>query len=110
MKMQNQKLLRDKVPDFARKVVGMKHKLNERLFRSEMVLHGDNNKTLSQYLGIHPISLAKKIHENDGRCFDRKEMMQIKERYGLADDKFIDIFFATAVPENEPLQQNIDSI
>lgn len=82
----------------------MKPKLNERLFRSEMVLHGDTNKTLGEYLGIHPISLAKKIHENDGRCFDRKEMWQIKERYDLADDKFIDIFFAKAVPENESAQ------
>lgn len=75
----------------------MEEKLNSRLLRSEMVLHGDTNKTLSEYLGINASSLNNKIHEKGGSGFNRKELFQIKKRYGLSNDKFVDIFFENMV-------------
>lgn len=82
----------------------MEDKLNVRLLRSEMVLHGDTNKKLSEYLGLHPSSLADKINENKGRCFDRKELVEIKKRYGLTNEQFIDIFFGDSVHNQEILE------
>ena len=71
--------------------------MNKRLLRSEMVLHGDTNKTLSNYLGIAEATLSNKINESNGAEFNQKEISAIRQRYSLSNDKFIDIFFGQGV-------------
>ena len=61
-----------------------------RLLRAEMVLNGDNLKTLSEFLGIAHQTLSRKI---SGKAdFTQSEMNMIKERYHLSDEKFGQIF------------------
>ena len=66
--------------------------MNSLLLRSKMVLHGDTNKSLADYLGISAKALNDKIHEN-GTQFKQKEIAGIKERYNLTDAETIAIFF-----------------
>ena len=67
--------------------------MNKELLRSVMVLHGDTNKTLANYLGISEQSLCNKINEN-GTEFKKGEIMKIKVRYNLTCDQIDRIFFA----------------
>ena len=64
----------------------------ERL-RSIMVLHGDTNKDLADYLDITEQSVSNKINEN-GTEFKQGEIALIKSRYGLTSDQVDSIFFA----------------
>lgn len=66
--------------------------MNKALLRSVMVLHGDTNKSLAQYLGISEKSVNDKINENKTE-FKQSEIAAIKKRYSLADDQVSDIFF-----------------
>lgn len=67
--------------------------MNKELLRSIMVLHGDTNKTLADYLGITEQSLCNKINEN-GTEFKQREIRLIKVRYKLTSDQVDLIFFA----------------
>ena len=66
--------------------------MNKALLRSIMVLHGDTNKDLADYLGISEQILSKKINEN-GTEFKQGEMKRIKIRYNLTADQVDLIFF-----------------
>lgn len=67
--------------------------MNKELLRSIMVLHGDTNKDLADYLGITEQSVSAKINEN-GTEFKVGEMRLIRERYDLTADQVDRIFFA----------------
>lgn len=64
----------------------------ERL-KSVMALHGDNYKTLADYLGISQNSLCCKINESKTE-FKQGEISKIRARYSLSDNEVIAIFFA----------------
>lgn len=61
--------------------------------RSIMVLHGDTNKDLADYLGISEQSVSNKINEN-GTEFKQGEIARIKTKYNLSSDQIDNIFFA----------------
>ena len=67
--------------------------MNKELLRSVMVLHGDTNKTLADYLGISEQSVSNKINEN-GTEFWQGEIGRIKVRYNLTSEQVDLIFFA----------------
>ncbi len=67
--------------------------MKKELLRSIMVLHGDTNKDLADYLGITEQSVSNKINEN-GTEFKQGEMKRIRIRYNLSSDQIDDIFFA----------------
>ena len=61
--------------------------------RSIMVLHGDTNKDLADYLGISEQSVSNKINEN-GTEFKQGEIAHIKTKYNLSSEQIDNIFFA----------------
>lgn len=61
----------------------------EKLLRVEMILYGDNFKSLAEYLGMARQTLVRKIKEG---TFNQDEMARIKNRYNLTDEKFAQIF------------------
>ncbi len=67
--------------------------MNKTLFRSIMVLHGDTNATLAEYLGITEQSVSNKINEN-GSEFKQGEIFKIKTKYNLDSATVDKIFFA----------------
>lgn len=67
--------------------------MNGKLLRSIMVLHGDTNATLAEFLGISEQSVSNKINEN-GTEFRQGEITKIKARYNLDCDMVDRIFFA----------------
>jgi hypothetical protein len=67
--------------------------MNKELLKSVMALFGDTNASLADYLGISEQSFSKKINEN-GTEFWKREIQQIKVRYGLDADMIDRIFFA----------------
>lgn len=67
--------------------------MNTALFRSIMVLHGDTNESLANYLKLSAQSVCNKINEN-GTEFKQGEIALIKERYNLTPKQITDIFFA----------------
>lgn len=67
--------------------------MKKELLRSIMVLHGDTNKDLADYLGISEQSVSNKINEN-GTEFKQGEIKRIRIRYNLSSDQIDDIFFA----------------
>jgi DNA-binding XRE family transcriptional regulator len=72
--------------------------VDKKLFRALMLLHGDTNQTLAEFLGISEQSLSNKINEN-GTEFKQGEMQKIRRRYQL-DGHMIDrIFFASEVSD-----------
>ena len=67
--------------------------MNKALLRSVMVLHGDTNKSLAEYLGISEKSVNDKINENNTE-FKQSEIAAIKKRYSLDDTQTNRIFFS----------------
>lgn len=67
--------------------------MNKELLRSIMVLYGDTNKDLADYLGITEQSVCNKINEN-GTEFKLREIRLMKIRYNLTSDQVDLIFFA----------------
>lgn len=61
-----------------------------RLLKSEMVLHGDSITSLAEYLGIAHQTLSRKI--SGAADFTQSEMNKIKKRYQLSDEKYVLIF------------------
>lgn len=70
--------------------------MNSAMLRSIMVLHGDTNKDLADYLGISEQSVSNKINEN-GTEFKQGEIAKIKDRYTLTAEQVDVIFFDTKV-------------
>ena len=68
--------------------------MNRNLLRTKMILKGDTNETLAEYLGLHPTSLSMKLNEYHGREFTQSEIRAIRERYDLTDAEVTQIFFA----------------
>lgn len=66
--------------------------MKKELLRSIMVLHGDTNKDLGDYLGITEQSVSNKINEN-GTEFKLREIRLIKKRYNLTNEQVDLIFF-----------------
>lgn len=67
--------------------------MNSKLLRSIMVLNGDTNATLADFLGITEQSVSNKINEN-GTEFKQGEIAMIKVRYNLEPEMVDRIFFA----------------
>ena len=67
--------------------------MKKEMLRSIMVLHGDTNKDLADYLGISEQSVSNKINES-GTEFKQGEIARIKARYNLSSDQVDRIFFA----------------
>lgn len=67
--------------------------MNGKLLRSLMILHGDTNVQIANYLGITEQSFSNKINEN-GTQFKQSEIAMIKNRYNLDADMVDKIFFA----------------
>lgn len=67
--------------------------MNKTMLRSVMVLHGDNNFTLAQYLGLTANTVCNKINEN-GTEFKQGEIAMIKDRYNLNMEQVEAIFFS----------------
>ena len=70
--------------------------MNSKLLKSIMLLNGDTNKTLAEYLGISEQSVSKKINET-GTEFKQGEISIIKKRYSLTGDQIDSIFFVEKV-------------
>lgn len=69
--------------------------MNTKLLNVEMLLHGDNQGTLAEALGISRPSLSAKIHGK--RDFSQSEILFIKNRYNLKAKAVDDIFFSKNV-------------
>lgn len=70
--------------------------MNAPKLRSIMVLHGDTNKSLAEFLGIAEQSVCNKINEN-GTEFKQGEIAKISERYNLSAEDIAEIFFKPKV-------------
>lgn len=70
--------------------------MNTPLFRSIMVLHGDTNKSLAEYLGKSEQTVCNKINEN-GTEFTQGEIAMIIARYELSAEQIKDVFFTEKV-------------
>lgn len=70
--------------------------MDSKRLRSVMVLYGDTNAKLANFLGISEQSLSNKINEN-GTEFKQNEIAKIKDRYDLSADLVDLIFFAKKV-------------
>ena len=66
--------------------------MDKALLRSIMVLHGDTNKSLAEFIGISERSFNDKINENNTE-FKQSEIVAIRRRYNLTDEQVILIFF-----------------
>lgn len=67
--------------------------MNKELLRSVMVLNGDTNRDLAEFLEISEQSVSNKINEN-GTEFKQGEIAAIRQRYNLTADQVTNIFFA----------------
>lgn len=70
--------------------------MNGKLLRSLMILHGDTNVQIANYLGITEQSFSNKINEK-GTEFKQSEITMIKNRYNLTAEMVDQIFFAKEV-------------
>ena len=66
--------------------------MNKNLLRSLMILYGDTNRTLAEYLGISERSVSDKINEN-GTEFKQCEISLIIDRYHLDAQQIKEVFF-----------------
>jgi DNA-binding transcriptional regulator YiaG len=67
--------------------------MNKDLLRSFMVLNGDTNRDLAEFLDISEQSVSNKINEN-GTEFKQGEIAAIRQRYNLTAEQVTNIFFA----------------
>lgn len=67
--------------------------MNDKLLRSKMVLYGDTNTTLAEYLNISPQRFSAKLNETAGAEFTQGEIKMIRDRYDMTDKDVVDIFF-----------------
>ena len=66
--------------------------MNSKLLKAVMVMYGDTNASLAEYLGITEQSACNKINEN-GTEFKQGEIAMIKNRYNLDAEMLDRIFF-----------------
>ncbi len=71
--------------------------MNTNLLRAKMVLFGDNNTTLGQFLGLAYQTVSAKINNTNGAEFTQGEIMKIKNRYNLNPQEVDEIFFNNKV-------------
>lgn len=69
--------------------------MNSKLLKSKMVLHSDNLKTLSAFLGMSYSTLSEKI--NGKAEFSQSQIKALKERYALTPVEVDEIFFSHKV-------------
>ena len=68
--------------------------LNKNMLKSVMVLHGDIQETLAEYLGISATTLSLKMNETNGAEFTQGEIKKIILRYDLTAEQTMKIFFS----------------
>lgn len=71
--------------------------MNRRLFKSVMALNGDNQKDLSEFLGITEQTFSRKLNENNDNGFSQSEIKKIVQKYKLDADQISQIFFSSEV-------------
>lgn len=64
------------------------------MLKSVMVLHGDTQETLAEYLGISAPTLSLKMNETNGAEFTQGEIKKIILRYDLTAEQTMKIFFS----------------
>lgn len=67
--------------------------MNKNQLRSFMVLNGDNDGKLAEYLGLSRSRFSAKINETGGAEFNQGEISKIKQRYNLTANEIDSIFF-----------------
>ena len=67
--------------------------MNKQLFKSLMVLNGDTNASLAEFLGISVQSVCNKINEKNGQEWKQGEMLMIKKRWNLSGEMVDRVFF-----------------
>ena len=67
---------------------------NRNLLVSKMVLYGDKQKDLADYIGLSVTRLNAKLNGTNGADFSRSEIAKIIERYNLTGEEVIAIFFS----------------
>lgn len=67
--------------------------MNKNMLKSVMVLHGDTQETLAEYLGISAPTLSLKMNETNGAEFTQGEIKKIIKRYDLTAEQTLQIFF-----------------
>lgn len=70
--------------------------MDKELLKSIMVLHGDTNKDLAEWLRISEQSISYKINEK-GTEFKQGEIAKICERYNLTPEQVVTIFLLKSV-------------
>jgi plasmid maintenance system antidote protein VapI len=65
--------------------------MNSREFRVEMLRHDDTNEKLAKDLNVTSITISNKIKGRTSWTYN--EMVQVKNRYSLDNDRFYEIFF-----------------
>ena len=65
--------------------------MNKAALKSVMILHGDKNKDLAEYLGISEQSVSNKMNDTE---FKQGEIALITKKYNLSGEQIKDIFFA----------------
>lgn len=65
--------------------------MNKNAFKSVMVLHGDDQKTVADALGISPQTVSDKL--NGVTDFKQSEIQALAERYKLTPAQVDEIFF-----------------
>lgn len=68
--------------------------MNKNQLRSIMMLHGDNNGKLAEYLSISESRFSAKLNETNGAEFNQGEISKIKQKYDLSADEIDAIFFS----------------
>ncbi|CEO32944.1 hypothetical protein [Paraclostridium sordellii] len=71
--------------------------MNKLLLKSKMILFGDNNGLLAEYIGISKQRFSAKINETKGAEFTQGEIRKIKNRYNLSAEEIEEIFFKNKV-------------
>lgn len=66
--------------------------MNKNKLRALMVLNGDTNKSMAEYLGISERSFSDKINES-GTEFKQSEISAIRAKYSLSGEDVAAIFF-----------------
>ena len=67
--------------------------MNKNMLKSVMVLNGDTNHDLAEYLGISDPTLSLKMNETNGAEFTQGEIKKMIDRYHLTAEQTLQIFF-----------------
>lgn len=67
--------------------------MNTQKLKSIIVLNGETQRSLAEYLGITENTLSAKINGYKGADFSQTEIFKIKEKYNLDSKQLDEIFF-----------------